>query len=117
MRHGRCGMTRVRRGYVPTKRTTRKVHGKDAIWVVRQEIQSGILGKIRKELEAMEGQEASKKRDDEDDPRGRRNRGRKIRSKRVDRRRRRRDGRHGRPILQTVEKFLGTRKPKRGVVS
>ena len=35
--------------------------------MVGQEIQSGILGKIRKELEAMEGQEASKKRNDEDD--------------------------------------------------
>ena len=66
-------MTRARRRYVPTKRTTRKVHGEDVIQVVGQEIQSGILGKIRKELEAMEGQKAGKKRDDEDDPRGRRN--------------------------------------------
>ena len=62
------------------KRTSRKIHGKDTIWMVRH----GILGKDGKELEAMEGQEASKKRDDEDDPgRGRR----KIGSLRMDGRR------------------------------
>ena len=66
------------------KRTSRKIHGKDAIWMVRQAIRPGILGKNGKELEAMEGQEASKKRDDEDDSgRGRR----KIGSSRIDGRR------------------------------
>ena len=55
------------------KRTSRKIYGEDAIWVVGQEIRPGILGKNGKELEAMEGQEAGKKRDDENDPgRGRR---------------------------------------------
>ena len=37
-RHGGCGATRARKRYVLMKRTTRKVHGEDAIWVVRQEI-------------------------------------------------------------------------------
>ena len=91
-RHGRCGVTRARRRYVPTKRTTREVYSEDAIRVVGQKVRSEILGKIRKELEAMEGQEAGKKRDNEGDPRRRRNRGRKIRSKRVDRRKRRQNG-------------------------
>jgi len=36
--------------------------------MVKQVIQPGILGEIRKELEMMEEQETSKKRDDEDDP-------------------------------------------------
>jgi len=55
------------------KRTTREVYSEKVVWMVRQAIQPGILGKDGKELEAMEGQEASKKRDDEDDPgRGRR---------------------------------------------
>ena len=55
------------------KRTSRKIHGKDAIWVVGQAIRPRILGKDGKKLEAMEGQEAGKKRDDENDPgRGRR---------------------------------------------
>jgi len=66
------------------KRTSRKIHGKDAIWMVRQVIRPGILGKDGKELEAMEGQEASKKRDDEDNP-GRERR--KIGSSRMDGRR------------------------------
>ena len=84
-RHGRCGVTRARRRYVPTKRTTRKVYGENAIRVVRQEIRPGILGKDGKKLEVMEGQEAGKKRDDENNPgRGRRNR-RKIGSLRMDR--------------------------------
>jgi len=51
------------------ERTTREVYGEEVVWMVRQAIRPGILGKDRKELEAMEGQEDSKKRDDEDDPR------------------------------------------------
>jgi len=78
--HGRCGAARARRKNVPMKRTSRKIHGKDAIQMVRQAIRPGILEKDGKELEAMEGQEASKKRDDEDNP-GRRRR--KIRSLRI----------------------------------
>jgi len=62
-------MTRVQRRDVPTKRTTREVYGKEVIWIVRQAIRPGILGKDGKKLEAMEGQEASKKRDNKDDSR------------------------------------------------
>ena len=51
------------------ERTTREVYGEEVVWMVRQAIRPGILGKDRKEVEAMEGQEDSKKRDDEDDPR------------------------------------------------
>jgi len=66
-------VTRARKRDVPTKRTTREVYGEEVVWMVRQAIRPGILGKDGKELEAMEGQEASKKRDDEDDSgRGRR---------------------------------------------
>ena len=72
-RYGRCGVARAQRRYVPTKRTTREVHSKDAIRVVGQEIRPGILGKDGKKLEAIEGQETGKKRDDKDNPgRGRR---------------------------------------------
>ena len=85
-------MTRAQKRDVPTKRTTREVYGEEVVWMVRQAIRPGILGKDGKELEAMEGQEAGKKRDNEGDPRRRRNRGRKIRSKRVDRRKRRQNG-------------------------
>ena len=67
-------MTRARKRDVPTKRTTREVYGEEVVWMVRQAIRPGILGKDGKEFEAMEGQEASKKRDDKNDPRrGRRN--------------------------------------------
>ena len=62
-------MTRAQRRDVPTKRTTREVYGKEVIWIVRQAIRPGILGKDGKKLEAMEGQEASKKRDNKDDSR------------------------------------------------
>ena len=54
-------------------RITREVHGEGVIWMVRQTIRPGILGKIRKKLETMEGQETSKKRNDENDPRRGRN--------------------------------------------
>jgi len=62
-------MTRAQRRDVPMKRTTREIYGKKVVWMVRQAIRPGILGKDGKELEAMEGQETGKKRDDEDDPR------------------------------------------------
>jgi len=41
--------------------------------MVRQTMQLGILGEIRKELETIEGQETSKKRDNEDNLRRGRN--------------------------------------------
>ena len=84
-RHRKCSTTRPQRRNVPTGRTTRKVHGENVIWMVRQVIQPGILGEIRKELETMEGQETSKKRNDEDDPGRERNQRRKIGSSRIDR--------------------------------
>jgi len=85
MGYGRCGVTRARRRNVPTKRTTREVYGEEVVWMVRQAIQLGILGKDGKELEMMEGQEASKKRDDENNPRKRRrSQRRKIGTLRID---------------------------------
>jgi len=37
-RHGRCSVARAQRRNILTGRTTREVHGKDAIWMVRQAI-------------------------------------------------------------------------------
>jgi len=54
------------------RRTSREVHNKEVVWMVRQAIRLGILGKDGKELEVMEEQETGKKEDDEDDPRRRR---------------------------------------------
>jgi len=54
-RYGRCGMARAQRKYVPKKRTTRKVHGKDAIRVVGQEIRSGILGRLERNWRRWKG--------------------------------------------------------------
>jgi len=82
-RHRRCGAARMRGNDVQAWRTSREVYGEDAIWVVRQTVRPGILGKVRKKLETMEGQETGKKRDNEDNPR----RGRKIGSSRIDERR------------------------------
>jgi len=65
-------MTGTRGSDVQAWRITRKIYGKEVVWMVRQAIRPGILGKDGKELEAIEGQKASKKRDDEDDPRRRR---------------------------------------------
>ena len=84
--------------------------------MVRQAIQPGILGEIRKKLETIEGQETSKKRDNEDNPGRGRNWG-KIRNSRMDGGRWRQNGQHGRPTLRVVEKFLGMRKLKRRMVS
>jgi len=50
-------MVRARKRDVLIGRTTRKIHGKEAIWMVRQEIRARILGKIGKKLEMIEGQE------------------------------------------------------------
>ena len=72
MGYRRCGTARVQRRNVPMRRTSREVHNKEVVWMVRQAIRLGILGKDGKELEVMEEQETGKKEDDEDDPRRRR---------------------------------------------
>jgi len=72
MGYGRCGVARARRRNVLMKRTSREVYSEKVVWMVRQAIRPGILGKNGKKLEAIEEQEASKKRDNEDNPRRRR---------------------------------------------
>jgi len=81
MRYRRCGVTRVRRRNVPTRRTTRKIYGEKVVWMVRQAVRSEILGKIGKKLETIEGQKTRKRRGDKDDPKKGR---RKIGSLRMD---------------------------------
>ena len=84
-RHGRRGITRAWRGNIPIGRITRKIYSKETIWVVRQAIWPGVLGKNGEKLETMEGQETCEKRDDENNPRGWRNWRGKIRNMRVNR--------------------------------
>ena len=54
-RHERCGVARTRGNDIQAWRTSREVYSEDTIWVVRQMVRPGILGKIRKKLETMEG--------------------------------------------------------------
>ena len=115
--YGGCGMARVWRRNIPTRRTSRKVHGEEVAWIVGQTIRPRILGKNGKKLETMEGQKTRKKGANEDNPREKGSQRRKIGTPRMDGGRWRRDGWHGWPILRIVGKFLGTRKLKRGVVS
>jgi len=56
-RYKRCSKTRTQGRNVQKRRIAGKIYGKKAIWMVRQEIQPRILGKIRKKLETIEGQE------------------------------------------------------------
>jgi len=53
-RHRRYGKTRTQGRNVQKGRIARKIYGKKTIWMVRQEIQPRILGKIREELETVE---------------------------------------------------------------
>jgi len=52
-RYRRCGETRTQRWDIQKRRIARKIYSKKAIWMVRQEVQSRILGKIGKELETV----------------------------------------------------------------
>jgi len=42
--YGRCGIARAQRRNVPMRRTTRKIHGENIVWMVRQAVRPGILG-------------------------------------------------------------------------
>jgi len=117
VRHGRRSIARARRGNIPTGRVAGKIYGKETIWVIRQVIWPGVLGKNREKLETIERQETCEKRDNKDDPRGWRNWRGKIGNMRVDEKRRRRDRQLGWPILRVLGKIFGTRKLKREVVS
>jgi len=76
--YGRYGTARTRENDIQAWGVTREVHSEDVVWMVRQAVRPGILGKNGEKLETMEGQETHKKRDDEDDSRGRRNQGGKM---------------------------------------
>ena len=78
-RHRRYDKTRTQGRNVQKGRIAREIYGKKTIWIVRQEIQPRILGKIREELETVKRKVIRGKKNRNDQER-RRNQGRKIRS-------------------------------------
>jgi len=65
-RYGRCGKTRMRGRDVQKERIARKIYSKKTIWIVRQEIQLGILGKIGEKLEMVERKAIRGKKNEND---------------------------------------------------
>ena len=78
-RHRRYDKTRTQGRNVQKRRIAREIYGKKTIWIVRQEIQPRILGKIREELETVKRKVIRGKKNRNNQER-RRNQGRKIRS-------------------------------------
>ena len=70
MRYRRCQEIGKRRENIQKRRTTRAIYGKKAIWLVRQKIQQGILGKVRKKLKMMEGRKNKRTKNNKNNKRG-----------------------------------------------
>ena len=112
-RYRRCKITRKRKRNIQKRRTARTIYSKKAIWMVRQTIWRGILGKTRKKLKTIE-RRIDKRTKNYGNNKGerRRNWAGKFRAQGVDKRRWQWNGKYLRPILWTI-KILGMRNLER----
>ena len=97
----------MKRRNIWKERIAKKIYDKKTIWMVRQKIQSRILGKTGKKLEKIKKQTAREKENNRNNQEKRKNQAKKFRSKKVNKRKQQWDGQYGWSILQIIRNSSG----------